>query len=111
MSREEAREYGSMFHDRDRTEVFFRIFIESFDPRSMRELRNQLSATRDDRRPFVATRLLWARQDKIVPPAFGPRYHLLLPTAELVWFDRSSHFLQVDDPVRTVQEIKRFDEN
>ena len=60
MSREEAREYGSMFHDRDRTEVFFRIFRESFDPRSMRELRNQLSAIRDDRRPFVATRLLWA---------------------------------------------------
>ena len=53
-------------------------------------------------------RLLWAREDVLVPPRFGPKYQKLLPSAELVWFDGASHFLQVDDPDRTVREIMRF---
>lgn len=110
MSREEAREYGSIFHDRDRTEIFLRILRESLDPRWMRELTERLSAMRDDKWAPIPTRLFWAREDALIPPAFGRRYQELLPTAELVWFDHASHFLQVDDPVRTVREIMRFDE-
>lgn len=109
MSREEAQEYGTIFRDPDRTEVFFRILRESLDPGAMRKLTGRLAAIRDGNERLPPVRLLWSRQDAIVPPAFGLKYQKLLPTAELVWFDRASHFLQVDDPERTVQEIVSFD--
>jgi pimeloyl-ACP methyl ester carboxylesterase len=110
MSREEAREYGSIFRDRDRTEVFIRILRESLDPSAMHELEKRLLEIRKGQQVPVPTRLFWARQDVIVPPSFGLRYQKLLPAAELIWFDRASHFLQVDDPEGTVQGILRFDE-
>jgi len=108
MSREEAREYGSIFRDRDRTEVFIRILREGLDPSAMRELEERLSEIRDSKGMRAAVRLFWAREDAMVPPTFGLKYQELLPTADLVWFDRASHFLHVDDPERTVREIVRF---
>lgn len=108
MSREEAREYGAIFRDQDRTEVFFRILRESLDPGAMQELEERLLKIRDSKGTLAPVRLFWARQDTMVPPAFGLKYQELLPTAELVWFDRASHFLHVDDPERTVREIVRF---
>jgi pimeloyl-ACP methyl ester carboxylesterase len=108
MSREEAREYGSIFHDRDRTDVFFRILREGLAPGAMRDLAKSLSKIRDGKGKLVPVRLLWARSDVIIPPAFGRKYQELLPAAELVWFDRTSHFIHVDDPERTVREIVRF---
>lgn len=108
MSREEAREYGAIFRDRDRTEVFIRILRESLDPSAMRELEERLSEIRDSKRMLAPVRLFWAREDVMVPPNFGLKYQELLPMAELVWFDQASHFLQVDDPERTVKEIMRF---
>jgi pimeloyl-ACP methyl ester carboxylesterase len=108
MSHEEAREYGSIFRDPDRTEVFIRILRESLDPRAMRELAGRLAEIRDGKGMLPPVRLFWAREDAIVPPAFGLKYQELLPTAELIWFERASHFLHVDDPERTVQEIMRF---
>jgi pimeloyl-ACP methyl ester carboxylesterase len=108
MSREEAQEYGAIFRDADRTEVFIRILREGLDPGSMRELAERLSKIRDGNGMLPPVRLFWARKDAVVPPAFGLKYQELLPTAELVWFDRASHFLHVDDPERTVREIMRF---
>ena len=110
MSREEAREYSSIFHVRARTDLFIRIFRECFDPRHMRELEKRLSIMKHDRQPLVPTRLFWAKRDVLVPASFGHRYQKLLPSAELVWFDHAGHFVQVDDPERTVREIMRFDE-
>lgn len=109
LSREEAREYGAIFRDRDRTEAFLRILSESLDPRFMRELAEQLVARRDDQRALIPIRLFWAREDVMVPPNFGLRYQKLLPDAELIWFNEASHFLQVDDPDRTIQELMKFD--
>ena len=108
MSREEAREYGAIFRDQDRTEVFIRILRESLDRGAMQELKERLVKIRDRKEMLTPVRLFWAKEDAMVPPAFGPKYQELLPTAELVWFDRASHFLHVDDPERTVQEIVRF---
>jgi pimeloyl-ACP methyl ester carboxylesterase len=110
MSHEEAREYSSIFRDQARTDVFIRIFRESFKPHSMRELVERLSAMRQDGRALPPVRLFWAKHDVLVPASFGLRYQKLLPSAELVWFDHAGHFLQVDDPGRTVKEIMRFDE-
>jgi pimeloyl-ACP methyl ester carboxylesterase len=109
MSREEAREYSSIFRDPARMDVFIRIFRESFDPRHMRELVERLSIMKHNGQMLVPIRLFWAKQDVLVPDAFGHRYQKLLPSAELVWFDHAGHFLQVDDPARTVREIMRFD--
>jgi pimeloyl-ACP methyl ester carboxylesterase len=108
MSREEAREYGSIFRAQDRTEVFIRILRESLAPGAMRELAGRLAEIRGGKGMLPPVRLFWAREDAIVPPVFGVRYQELLPTAELIWFDRASHFLHVDDPERTVREIMRF---
>ena len=110
MSREEAREYSSIFRDRARTDVFIRIFRDSLNPRYMRELVERLSILRHQRLPWMPIRLFWAKQDVLVPASFGYRYQKLLPAAELVWFEHAGHFMQVDDPERTVQEIMRFDE-
>jgi pimeloyl-ACP methyl ester carboxylesterase len=110
MSREEAREYSSIFHDSDHTDVFFRIFRESFDPRYMRELAEGLSLMKQEGQALAPTRLFWAKQDALVPASFGHRYQELLPSADLVWFDHTSHFLHVEEPGRTVEEIMRFDQ-
>jgi len=110
MSREEAREYAMIFHDRTRTDAFLRLFRESFDPIGMRELAKTLAAARDaGGTTKVPVRLFWARQDKLVPASFSLRYQKLIPTAEIVWFDHAGHFVQVDRPEQTVQEILRFD--
>ena len=50
----------------------------------------------------------WAKDDVLVNPAYGKRYQELLPDAELVWLEESSHFTQVDQPARTVEEVLRF---
>ena len=107
MSREEAREYSSIFHDRARTDLFIRIFRESFNPRYMRELVKRL---KPDRLSLAPTRLFWAKRDVLIPASFAHRYQKLLPFAEIIWFDHAGHFVQVDDPGRTVKEILRFDE-
>ena len=108
MSREEAAEYGAIFRDPARTELFIRILRESFDPAARRELETRLSDVRMGKGRLPPVRLLWAREDVLVPPEFGWRYQKLLPSAELVWFDGASQFLQVDDPGGTVREIMRF---
>lgn len=109
LSLEEAREYGSIFRDEAKSAMFVRILKETLSPGAMKTLRCRLEEIRDRRLPFPPTRLFWAREDAMVPPSFGPRFQELLPQAELVWFDRSSHFLQVDAPERTVDEILAFD--
>lgn len=105
MSQEEAREYGAIFHDEAKTRLFTRILRETMSSAGMTRLRERLK--KGPKLPPL--RLLWAREDVMVPPSFGPRYQELLPGAELVWFDGSSHFLQVDAPEKTVEEILRFD--
>ena len=105
MSKEEAREYGAIFKDPARARVFYRVLLESMDPSEMA----RFVATLKERGLKVPARLLWSRDDVPVPPANGPRYQALIPEAELVWVDGSSHFLQVDSPDRTVEEILRFD--
>ena len=110
MSREENREYSSIFRDQARTDAFIRIFRESFNPRYMRELVERLSVMKHESQPLVPIRLFWAKRDVLIPASFGHRYQKLLPSAELVWFANAGHFLQVDDPDRTLKEIMRFDE-
>ncbi len=104
-SREETKEYARWLAFDERRALFRRHLLETMDPWTMRRLPAALAA----RKPGAApVRLLWARHDVLVSPAFGPRYQALLPEAELVWLDHTSHFLQVDSPEATVREIFRF---
>jgi pimeloyl-ACP methyl ester carboxylesterase len=110
MSEEEAAEYGRLFATMDGARVFTRILRESVDPREHAAIIAELRARASSGKAFVCpTRILYARKDVMVPAAFGPMYHADLPGSELVWIDDASHFVQVDAPERTVQEITSFD--
>lgn len=105
ISREQTREYGRQLADPERRECFRRNLLETMDPWTMRELPGAIAA----QPARVPVKLLWAREDALVSPKFGPRYQELLPGSELVWLEESSHFTQVDQPQRTVEEIVKFD--
>ncbi len=105
MSREECAEYGRLFETLDGARVFARILAESLDP----EEHARVIADLRRRRLGCPVKLLFARKDVMVPPAFGPMYHADIPGSELVWIDDASHFLHVDAPERTVAQIMEFD--
>ena len=110
LSQEEAAEYGTLFATLDGARVFARILHESVDPREHAKIIGELRARVRDGRAFPCpTRILYARKDVMVPAAFGPLFHADIPGSELVWMDDASHFLQVDAPERTVEQIVTFD--
>ena len=104
LSREEVREYGALFRTREGARVFARTLRESLDPSEhasiIASLRGGLSC------PVL---VLYAEGDRLVPPEFGTRFARDLAGASLRWMKGSSHFLQVDQPHRTVEEILSFD--
>jgi pimeloyl-ACP methyl ester carboxylesterase len=105
MSEEEVTEYGRIFETMQGARVFTRILRESLAPREHAEL---LARARE-RTDLPPTLLLFAREDVMVPPEFGPMFERDLAGSRLVWIDDASHFLQVDAPERTVREIFDFD--
>ena len=111
MSEEEAAEYGELFSTIEGARVFARILHESVDPNEHASIIEELRARTRAARPFPCpTKILYARKDVMVPASFGPLFHADIPGSELVWMDDASHFLQVDAPERTVDQIVSFDE-
>lgn len=108
LSMEEAREYGGIFRNSAQTALFLRILRESLDPKQMVTWRRRLLERQQLGSRQVPVRLLWARQDVMVPPSFGPKYRELLPDAELIWMDNVSHFMHVDDPAATLAHLIAF---
>jgi pimeloyl-ACP methyl ester carboxylesterase len=104
ISREQTREYGRQLAEPDRRECFRKNLYETMDPWTMRALPAAVRACAK----LPPVKLLWARQDALVDPQFGPRYQAMLPGSELVWLEQSSHFTQVDSPARTIEEILKF---
>jgi pimeloyl-ACP methyl ester carboxylesterase len=109
-SKEEARQYGAIFRDPARREVFRRVLGESTDPTWMKALHQRLEAWRAPGANPPPVLLLWARKDVMVSPEFGPRYQALIPHASLQWVDHASHFMHVDAPERTLEALLRFGE-
>jgi pimeloyl-ACP methyl ester carboxylesterase len=110
MSQEECAEYGRLFETLDGARVFAKILEESLDPDEHARIIGELQARAKDGPPLPCpVKVLYAKKDVMVPPSFGPRYHADIPGSELVWMDDASHFLHVDAPDRTVQEITSFD--
>lgn len=102
-SREETAEYGRIFRDDARTDFFLRILVDGLAPGAMRHLGRLLRGIP------VPIRLLYAREDPMVSPTVGPKLHALLPQADLVWMNDTSHFMHVDTPEATLDEIAAFE--
>lgn len=110
LSEEECAEHGRPFEDRDGARVFARILAESLDPKEQGEVIEDLRRRKEAGIAFPCpVKILYAKEDALVPPELGPLYQADLPGSELVWIEDSSHFLQVEAPERTVSEIVSFD--
>ena len=108
-SREEARQYGAPLSEPAGARAFVRYLAETLAPAELEDFAHRLEALHAAGEPFPLPLLLvYAKQDPMVPPAVGRRLHRLLPDAELVWLDRSSHFCHVDSPDRVVEIAERF---
>jgi pimeloyl-ACP methyl ester carboxylesterase len=103
-SREEAREYGEPLSTREGRRAFTRYLGQTLAPAELARFVDRVS-----HEPFpIPLRLVYAREDPMVPPSVGRRLGEILPSVRLVWLDRSSHFAQVDTPERLVAEIEAF---
>jgi pimeloyl-ACP methyl ester carboxylesterase len=103
-SLEEARVYAEPLASEEGRRAFARWLHESLAPSGLSRFVADLRA-----RGFpVPLRLVYAREDPMVPPSVGPRLAALVPDAELVWLEDASHFAQVDQPAALVREIHRF---
>ncbi len=106
---EEARVYGVPLATREGSASFVSILAETIAPGPMVEFQRQLKAMASESRPFpVPLLLLWARQDPMVSPHFGPKYAVRVPSATLEWVEDASHFAHVDQPAATAAAILRF---
>jgi pimeloyl-ACP methyl ester carboxylesterase len=106
LSREEVREYSRLLLSSPGARVFVRTLRESLDPSEHASIVAQLRARNGLDQPVL---VLFARADVLVPPEFGTRFARDIRGATLRWMDESSHFLQVDQPERTIREILSFD--
>jgi pimeloyl-ACP methyl ester carboxylesterase len=107
LSREEVSEYARQFETTQGAKVFVRILRESVDPAEHASIIATLRRTAETLPPVL---LLYARRDPLVPPEFGDRYADDIFGAPLHWIADSSHFVQVEQPARTVTEIRDFDQ-
>jgi len=60
------------------------------------------------RRVPCPTRILWGREDRLIPLAHGERYAELLPNAELQVFERCGHMLPFEFPDKFSASVHEF---
>lgn len=53
----------------------------------------------------IPVRLLWGREDRILPPEYGTWLHERIPHSELHWIDDAGHLLQEDAPARLTAHL------
>lgn len=106
LSKEEIDEYSQIFATKHATDGFFKILKNSMSMKYMRRMRKMVR----ENPPLIPVLLLWAKEDVVVPPAFGKKYQKLmnLPDERLIWMDKTSHFMQVDSPEETIAHILKF---
>jgi pimeloyl-ACP methyl ester carboxylesterase len=108
-SREECREYGDPLATDSGARAFVRYLRETLAPADLAGFVAELERRRRDGSSFpVPLLLLYAREDPMVPPAAGQALRELVPDAEMVWLERSSHFAQVDTPDEVVRTLLEF---
>jgi pimeloyl-ACP methyl ester carboxylesterase len=108
-SLEEAREYGAPLGTPEGARAFASYLAETMSPADLRAFARALEARRGRGEPFpVPLLLLYARRDPLVSPRNGEALHALVPDAEMVWLDESSHFAHVDSPDRVADALLPF---
>lgn len=103
-SLEELDEYAAPLLGRAGAQSLAKILTETMDPRAMAAFQVRLQSEGFP----VPLQLVYARQDPLVPPAYGARYLERVPTATLVMLDRGSHFAHVDAPEDFVTAVLPF---
>lgn len=93
LSIEEVKEYASLLENMQGTQAFFKILEKSLDVREMRRVRKELAETNFN----FPSRLVFAVDDRLVPPKFGKKFARLLGIP-IIWVKESSHFIHVDQP-------------
>jgi len=53
----------------------------------------------------IPVRLIWGREDRILPPEYAEWLHDRVPHAELAWVEGAGHLLQEDAPVRLLAHL------
>jgi pimeloyl-ACP methyl ester carboxylesterase len=56
----------------------------------------------------LPTLIIWGGRDRLVPPDDAERFHRDIAGSVLVMFDDLGHAPEEEDPVRTVEAVKRF---
>lgn len=94
-SREEHREYAGALTSAGGVIGLARHLSDTLSVREMRRFEQKLRTL--ERFP-VPLLLVYARQDKMVPPVVGERLARLIPDARIEWLEAASHFAHVDAP-------------
>lgn len=103
-SREEAREYGDPLASREGSRALARYLRHTLDPFEMRAFAKRLQRERFP----IPLQLIYATRDPMVPPQMGTKLAKLVPSAEMVWLERCSHFAHVDRPETIARQIVEF---
>lgn len=53
----------------------------------------------------IPVRLIWGREDRILPPEYAEWAHERIPHAELHWVEGAGHLLQEDAPARLLAHL------
>lgn len=94
-SREEHREYASALTSPNGVIGLARHLSDTLSVRQMRRFEETLKKLDSFPVPLL---LVYARQDKMVPPIVGERLAKLIPDARIEWLEEASHFAHVDAP-------------
>jgi pimeloyl-ACP methyl ester carboxylesterase len=86
-------------------EAFASMLGDTLSPGEMARFAQELA----ERRALpIPLQLVYAREDKMVPPVVGARLAALLPGAQLTWLENASHFAHVDAPEAFLQAALPF---
>jgi pimeloyl-ACP methyl ester carboxylesterase len=108
-SLEEAEEYGAPLRTRAGRDAFGSYLRDALDPRPMRDLVRELERRRSAGTPFpIPLALLYSTEDPMVPPLVGRELGRLIPSAEMIWMEETSHFCHVDTPDRFIDATLDF---
>ncbi len=56
-------------------------------------------------KPFL---VIWGLKDRLIPPRMLQRWISKLPDAKVITFKNAGHFIQEEEPEKTVEEIRKF---
>lgn len=108
-SRQETRHYAEALADRPGSLAFAKALTETLDVHVMGEFVELLEQRRDRGDGFpLPLLLLYAEQDRMVPPEVGQKISRLIPQADYRTMPEASHFAHIDAPRRFLRHVFEF---